>query len=161
MCRAMTNGNGAWADEAMFEELRAVMSRVEAAPPVVLAAAEAAFGWRTVAIVIAGLEFDSAVDEDDDLARVRGPGTERRLRFRGAGRVVEVSLGNDQGLVGRVEPPLTGAVVLRNADGTTTSAPIDELGHFFFDAVHGGAISLRCAGTDMALGDFETEWVTI
>ena len=93
---------------------------------------------------IAGLEFDSAVDDDDDLARVRDAGSERRLRFRGAGRVVEVVLvDNTRRLAGQIDPPLAGSVVLRHSDGATLTAPVNHRGQFFFDSLRRGAFSLR------------------
>jgi hypothetical protein len=121
----------------------------------------AAFSWRSVAVSIAGLEFDSAVD-DDGLARVRDAGSERRLRFCGDGRVVEVVLiDNTRRLAGWIDPPLAGSVELRSSDGATLSAPVNELGQFFFDSIRRGAISLRNIPADAKLGEFETEWVTI
>jgi hypothetical protein len=146
----------------MLQELMALRSRTEAAPPGVVAAAVAAFRWRSLVAAVAGLEFDSLVDDDDQLARVRGPGGERRLRFVGAGRAIDVALVDaNRGLAGRVDPPVLGSMVLRRADGTTLSAPVDEHGQFFFEAVRRGPVSLRPAPADGTLGDFETEWVTI
>ncbi|HYA45678.1 MAG TPA: hypothetical protein VED59_08720, partial [Acidimicrobiales bacterium] len=135
--------------------------RVGTATPEIVAAAKAAFAWWAVAGAIAGLEFDSAVD-DDDLARVRDAGSERRLRFHGRGRVVEVRvLDNGTRLVGRVAPPVAGSMVLRYPDGASLSTPVDNLGQFFFDTLRRGAMSLRPMTADPAIGDFETEWVTI
>jgi hypothetical protein len=51
--------------------------------------------------------------------------------------------------------------VLRHSDGASSTAPINELGQFFFDTLRRGTISLRNVPADRALGDFETEWVTI
>ena len=92
--------------DEILEAVRMLRRRLEPAPQAVVDQARAAFSWRGVAASIAGLEFDSAVD-DDDLARVRDAGSERRLRFRGAGRVVEVVLvDNTRRLAGQIDPPL-------------------------------------------------------
>ena len=155
-----TEGNGI-EDERLLAELRSLALRIGPTPPVLVEAAKAAFSWRSVATAIAGLEFDSAVD-DDDLARVRDGGPERRLRFRCPDHVVDVTVaGNNRSLAGRVDPPFAGTVVLRHPDGVWLSAAVNQFGQFFFDAVPRGAVSLRPFATDRALADFETEWVTI
>lgn len=149
-------------DEETLGELRAFKRRAEMAPPGVVSAAVNAYQWRSVAVAVAGLEFDSAVDDDDQLARVRDAGAERRLRFVAAGRSVEVALvDNNRGLAGRVEPPLLGSMLLRRPDGSAASVPVDEHGQFFFEAVGRGPVSLRPLSSDGSVGDFETEWVTI
>jgi hypothetical protein len=144
-------------------ELVSLRRRVVPAPPEAVAAAKAAFAWRGVARAIAALEFDSAVDDDDDdLARVRAAGSERRLRFHGRGRLVEVSIvDNGRRLAGRVVPPLAGSMALCYPDGASLSSPLDDLGQFFFDALRHGTVSLRPVPTDPAAGGFETEWVTV
>jgi hypothetical protein len=148
-------------DEQLLAELRSLVHRMGTTPPALVAAAKAAFSWRSVAAAIAGLEFDSAVD-GDDLARVRDGGPERRLRFRCPNHVVEVTVAeNNRALAGRVDPPFAGTVVLRHPDGVWLSAAVNQFGQFFFDAVPRGAVSLRPVATDGALADFETEWVTI
>jgi hypothetical protein len=148
-------------DDLLLAEIRSLKRRMEPTPPSLVEAAKAAFSWRSVATAIAGLEFDSAVD-DDDLARVRDSGPERRLRFRAPDYVVEVTVAdNNRALAGRVDPPFAGTVVLRHPDGVSLIAPLNQFGQFFFDGVPRGAVSLRPAATDRALADFETEWVTI
>jgi hypothetical protein len=148
-------------DEQLLAELRSLARRIGPTPPALVEAARAAFSWRAVATAIAGLEFDSAVD-DDDLARVRDGGPERRLRFRCPNHVVELTVAeNNRALAGRVDPPFAGTVVLRHPDGVWLSAAVNPLGQFFFDAVPRGSVSLRPVETDQSLADFETEWVTI
>ena len=149
-------------DAETLSQLRSVMSRMEPAPMAVVEAARAAFGWRTVAVAIAGLEFDSAVDEDDDLARVRSGPSERRLRFRSPGQVLEVALldGNKR-LAGRVDPPYGGSILLRRPDGSTTSAQVNDVGQFFFDQLGTGVISLKALPGEGGPDGFETDWVTI
>ena len=122
-------------DEQLLAELRSLAPPDGPAPPALVEAARAAFSWRSVATAIAGLEFDSAVD-DDDLARVRDGGPERRLRFRCPNHVVELTVAeNNRALAGRVDPPFAGTVVLRHPDGVWLSAAVNQLGQFFFDAV--------------------------
>jgi hypothetical protein len=148
----------------LLAEAVAVLRRAERVPADVVAAANAAFSWRSTALAIADLEFDSVLDDadDDDLARVRDIGTDRRLRFRGSNSVVEVTvIESGRRLVGRIEPPLPGRILLCRPGGSTNACDVDALGQFFFDAVPRGAISLRPVPADPALLGFETEWVTI
>ena len=162
MGEIVTTAEGFGSFEETLEAVRTLRRRMEPAPPAVVDQAKAAFAWRSVAASIAGLEFDSLVDDDDGLARVRDAGSERHLRFRGPGREVEVVLvDNAKRMAGRIDPPLAGSVVLRHSDGATLTAPVNERGQFFFDTLRRGAISLRNVPADRALGDFETEWVTI
>jgi hypothetical protein len=149
-------------DHRLFEEVVSVLRRAEPAPPEVLAAARDAYAWRRTVVAIAGLEFDSVIDDDDDLARVRDAGSERRLRFRGPSGTVEVTvIDGGRRLVGRFEPPVQGSVMLRHAGGSTATTAVDELGWFFFEALPQGAISLRPVPADPAASVFETEWVTV
>lgn len=149
-------------DQQALEELRAVMRRREQPPPPVVAAAIDAFRWQSVAQAIVGLEFDSLVDDDDQLARVRDEAGERRLCFAGAGHRIEIAMvGRNSALAGRVDPPLEGPMLLRHPDGSSLSAPVDENGRFFFEGVGHGPVSLRPARAHGLIGDFETEWVTI
>lgn len=157
----MTSSDQAPSDEPVLGELRAVRQRADAAPPAVVDAAVEAFRWRGVAEAVASVEFDSLID-DDRLARVRDANGERRLRFVVPGRAIEVAvIDNDGGVAGRVEPPLAGTMVLRQANGPTVSAPLDENGSFFFDSVVRGPVSLRPVPTDSTEQSFGTEWVTI
>ncbi|HWG73369.1 MAG TPA: hypothetical protein VG184_04870 [Acidimicrobiales bacterium] len=145
-----------------MEELTSVFRRLESVPTEVLAAAREAYAWRSVATAIAEVEFDSAIDNDDGLIGVRDAGSERRLRFRGPGSVVNVSvIDGGRRLVGRFEPAMAGSVVLRQPGRASIRAQVDALGQFLFEDLSQGAISLRPIPTDPALPQFETEWVTM
>jgi hypothetical protein len=153
--------SGSGADEEVLAALSAARRRTEPAPSAVVEAAKAAFSWWSVVAAVAGLEFDSAVD-DDDLVRVRDSGSERRLRFRGEDWVVEIVLiDNNRRLAGRIDPPLVGSVVMRHSDGGESSAPVNNLGQFYFDKLRRGAMSLQPLPADGTMVGFETEWVTI
>lgn len=150
-------------DEELAQELRDLRRRSEPAPKAVVDAAKDAFKWKDIvaAIAIAQLEFDSVVDEDR-LERVRDMPGERRLRFAGAGRSVEVAVvDNNGGLAGRVDPPLAGSMVLRHADGSTVTAPLDEHGLFHFGSFKRGPVSLRPLPSDQEVEMFQTDWMTL
>lgn len=149
------------ADSTLLEEVISVLRRAERPPAGVVAAANTAFGWRSVMTAVADLEFDSAVDEWD-LARVRAWTSERHLRFRGAGRVAEMSvIDGGRRLAGRVDPPMTGSVVLRHPGRPDVSAAVDHLGQFLFDSLPRGPMSIRIVPSDPGERGFQTEWVTV
>ena len=52
-------------------------------------------------------------------------------------------------------------MVLRQANGSTVSVPLDENGAFFFDTVKHCPVSLRPVPADATVVTFGTEWVTI
>jgi hypothetical protein len=148
-------------NEGFFEEIMAVLREVEPVPAGTVAAARAAYAWRSVAEAIAYLEFDSAVD-DDDLARVRDSGSERRLRFRSDGRVAEISvIDSGRRLVGRLEPPLAGSVQLRHPGSPDVAVQVDSLGQFLFDDLSPGTVRIRALPDDPKAAGFQTEWVTL
>jgi hypothetical protein len=150
-----------WPESSLLAEVISVLRAAPPVPAAVVSGAEAAYGWRSVMAAIADLEFDSAVD-DDDLARVRSGGNERRLRFRGAGAVADLSVIDDgHRLAGRLEPPIQGSVVLRHPGRPDVTTRVDELGQFLFENLPKGAVSVRTVPTDPDTPGFQTEWVTI
>jgi len=149
---------GAHDDDSLLEEVLRVLRGAEPVPAGVVNQARSAFAWRNLSAALAELVFDSAID-DDDLARVRGRSTERRLSFRGASVTLEVSI-TDGGtrLVGNISPPRRGTIELRHPRTTTTTS-IDDSGSFLFDLVPSGSVSLACTSDDGQA--IETEWITI
>jgi hypothetical protein len=157
----MTSDWAGATDEEILQWVRAPKRRNEPAPEQVVDAAMRAFQWRSVAVAVAEVEFDSATD-DDELARVRVDGGDRRLRFaNGTGTVDMALVGDNRRLVGTVEPVFASSAVLCHPDGATVSAPIDDEGNFFFEEVQSGPVMLRLQPSGRANAVFETEWVTI
>ncbi|HET6964221.1 MAG TPA: hypothetical protein VFH58_05570 [Acidimicrobiales bacterium] len=145
----------------LLSEVVSVLRQVEAPPAAVLAGAKTAYGWRSVVLAVADLEFDSAVD-DDDLARVRTGTSERLLRFRTARTVAELSvIDGGRRIVGRLHPPIPGVVMLRHPGRPDCEAEVDDLGQFLFENVPRGAVSVQALPADPAHAGFQTEWVTL
>ncbi len=151
-----------WSPEGLLlTEVISVLRQVESPPRAVLAGAETAYGWRSVVVAVADLEFDSAVD-DDDLARVRAGTSERLLRFRTARTVAELSvIDGGRRIAGRLYPPIPGLVQLRHPGRPDAEAEVDDLGQFLFENVPRGAVSVRAVPADPAHPGFQTEWVTL
>jgi len=148
-------------EDELFDEVVSAVRASRSVPAAALTAARLSYRWRSVAAAIAGLEFDSAVDHDD-LARVRDAGSERRLRFRGGDLVAEVSvIDGGSRLIGRLEPPIGGSVILRHPGEPDVAVAVDDLGQFMFESLPQGAMSLMTVPSDPARPTLQTEWVTI
>ena len=142
----------------LLTRLASAAERKDPVPPHVLAAARAAFAWRTVAEDIAELVYDSVTDEE--LVGVRGG--PRQLSFAGRDVTVEIeAVPGGRRVIGQVAPGAGGEVEVRHRTGSVR-APIDELGRFAADGVTGGPVSLRCR-VDLPDGELvtETEWILL
>jgi hypothetical protein len=150
----------AFHDDLLLDDVRQSLRR--AMPPLhVLQHARDAFAWRNVALAVAELAFDSLIDSDDDLARVRGPQSERRLTFQGPDSGIEISvLDGGSRVIGSVHPAHAGRIQLRHPDGVHASE-VDAAGTFYFERVPRGSFSVLFEPGDDSRRGFVTEWVTI
>jgi hypothetical protein len=146
-------------DEQLLADLRDAGS-LDAVPADAVAAARAAFLWRTIDAELAELTYDSVLD-DQLLAGVRSTATARFLTFESPDLTVEVEaspVGEAHRLMGQLVPPQTGSVELRHPGGSTT-VEADELGRFTVDGVPSGPVSLRCRAHSGAT--VTTDWVLV
>jgi len=151
-------GPGAHDDDAVMAELRQAAGQADPLPAESVAAARAAFAWRTLDAELARLAYDSLL-EDQPLAGVRGVGTPRLLTFEAAGLTVEVEAageGPERRLLGQLVPPQPGRVELRHRGGPAT-VEADGMGRFAFPGVLPGPVSLRCDPASGA-GTVCTDW---
>lgn len=145
-------------DEALTARLRAAQD--DPPPQALLAAARAAFSWRTLDVDLARPSYDSLLDEA--MTPVRGTADARMLRFEGAGLSLDLEVaveGDERSLVGQLSPAAAGAVTVRHGGAVETTVSADELGRFTVDHVRGGPLSLRC--TQDGSAELHTEWVLI
>ena len=143
-------------DETLLAELREATGQADPLPAESVAAARAAFAWRTLDAELARLAYDSLLD-DELLSGVRGVGTPRLLTFEAAHLTVEVEAvaeGSERRLLGQLVPPQPGRVQLRHRGGLET-VEADGMGRFAFGGVLPGPVSLRC---DPAAGTVCTDW---
>ncbi len=154
----MNGADHAERDEVL-ERLTAIVGAVDAPPPAVVAAARAAFAWRTVDAELAELVYDSWLD-DDALVGVRARHGPRRLTFRGPDLTLEVEVefveGGEGHLVGQLDPPRPGVVEVRHAE-RSLSVPVDRLGRFSIPGLPSGNVSLQCRAEGMPAVD--TAWI--
>lgn len=148
-------------DDDLMLDIRTALRPPELESEVV-AAAKAAFTWRTVddelavEMELAQLFYDSYLDEAT-LVRSAVPDGARTLTFQGEQLGVEVEL-SGSGIQGQLLPPNPGLVTIRTATGRYAAATADEVGCFALPAPPRGPIRLECV-TDT--GRMTTDWVTI
>jgi hypothetical protein len=149
-------------DEAdLLAELRDA-GRLDPVPTDALAAAKAAFMWRTIDAELAELTYDSLLD-DQPLAGVRSSTPARFLSFASDPANLSVELeaiteGERRRLVGQLVPAQRGQIEVRHAGGAVT-VEVDDLGRFTADDLAPGPISLHCRAASGAT--VATDWVLV
>ena len=146
------------ADDTLMAELRAAAQTAAATPPpLVLAAARAAYTWRTIDAELARLAYDSA--DDAELVGVRGDGP-RLLSFAGEGVGLDVEVAHDpdaRSLRGEAVP-VPDRLELQRGAGDTTDVVCDQGGRFQIDGLAPGPARFRVAVGDRVV---TTGWVSI
>jgi hypothetical protein len=143
-----------WTDEDLLQELGAAL-REAPVDDSIIAAAEAAFSWRTADEELELLTLE-AETSPGMLAAVRGagPAGPRTLTFRGDRLSVEIEI-DDHGIVGQLIPPQPGQVTLVTSDGPQAAAQADEVGCFTLPLPPPGPMRLDC---ELNGDRFVTEW---
>ncbi len=144
--------------DPMFATLRDVIDRTDPVPQTVVAAARAAYTWRTIDAELAELTADSAMAT----AGVRSTSAPRLLTFEGAGVEVEVEVaqtGSTRHLSGQLVPMGTAQVTVRWSGGSKETTA-DDLGRFAIDHVPAGSVSLAILRTG-AEQQIVTSWISI
>jgi hypothetical protein len=147
-------------DDALEEQLRQILERLDPVPGELLAAAIASYTWRTVDSELAELVFDSMTEEN--AALVRGGEQARLLSFEARGLVIEIQVsgsGPDRRIVGQLAPPTSATVQIRQA-GSASDAGADELGRFS-GPLGAGPFSLVCTAETGSSRPVVTEWIAI
>src|SRR6476469_9444212 len=105
-------------DDRLVEVLRRALAEADEVPTEVVAAARAAWTWRTIDAELAALVHDSTLD-DQELAGVRAA-TGRALSFTVGEHFLELEVAEDgdrRSIVGQVMPAHEPGLVLEGADG--------------------------------------------
>jgi len=150
-------------DEAIFEELRALIARTDPVPERLDEAARAAYTWRTIDAELAELMQDSAEVDEGALALRSSATGPRLLSFESPRLAIEAEvtvLGpRERRLVGQIVPPIAASLTLEQG-GVRLTAQADELGRFAFDRVGAGPVRLRAALPDGGM-EVATPWTSI
>ena len=144
-------------DEDLLAELRGVAARVDSVPDELVAAARAAFAWRTMDAELAEL-VDDAPSDDARLVGMRGDEPATLLSFEAPGLAVEIEVlvaGKRRRLLGQLVPGRPGPVEVRHRGGLT-EVTADQVGRFTADDLPPGPMSLRSQGTGGRW--VETDW---
>jgi len=149
-------------DERLMTALRRLAAALDAVPMALVAAARAAFGWRTPGAEVAQLTYDSTLDEQA-LVGVRSTTPSRLLSFEASGFTVEmeaISSGPRRRLRGELGPPQPGLVEIRQP-GRSVTVVADGLGRFLVDDLRAGPLSLRLPGPRSEGVAKITDWVLL
>jgi len=151
-----TTGHGS--DDDLLRELEHAVADRRGVPVHLVAAAKAAFEWRSVEeeLELLTLSYDSSLDE---VIGVRGSASTalRMLVFDAEHVTVELQLGADV-LMGQVVPADSDRVVLECADGRVDEADPDDAGVFLLRRPARGPVRLRCRHHSAVM---VTEWMPI
>lgn len=143
--------------EEFFQELSGVVRERDRVPDDVVAAAKAAFTWRSVDEELASLVYDSA-DETPALAGIRG-GSARQLTFSAQGLTIELEVGGAaRGVLGQLVPAQAASIEVRHSEGSAF-VDSDDLGRFDIGRVPEGPMSLRLEAAGG--GRVATDWVRL
>jgi hypothetical protein len=153
---AMSHHNGPHQDDDLMKILKQALTIAEGEEARLLAAAKAAFTWRTLdeELELLSLSYDSAMFE---AAVVRSDHHQpsRMLVFENDDLVLQLEAHSDV-LMGQLIPPCAGTVVLENPQGRVGEARADDAGIFLLRrATRGGPVRLRVE----AQPAMTTEWL--
>lgn len=149
-------------DDELAGWLAAAARRFDPVPEDVLAAARGSFAWRAVDAELAGLAYDSLVDEDQLPAVVRGANRSRMLSFQAPDLTVEVEVDESgtRTVTGQLVPAQPAHVELRHPGGVI-AVRADDLGRFRATGVPAGPVSLLCRSARDPITLVETDWVVL
>ena len=152
----MTN---AWTDDdRLFAALKDAVQTAEEVPPEFVAAAKAAYAWRTIDAELAQLSYDSLDDEQSRLVTRTENATVRALTFVSNRLTIELEV-TAESVLGQVVPAQPGRLFMHSATGRTTTIDIDEIGCFTIQPVPAGPFRLHSRTDDGT--DVLTSWITI
>jgi hypothetical protein len=149
---------GAITDAALWTLLRDELAD-DRVPSDVRTAARESLSWRDPDSALAVLVADSAVEDGDLLAHVRGAPLARLLTFEVGELTVEVEVApehRERRLIGQLVPPAAARVAVDHAGGVS-QVRADELGRFQVGGLGTGPARLRCV-IDPAGPAVRTDW---
>lgn len=145
-------------DDALAEELRQLLRRVDPVPPEVVDAARVSIGWRTLEADLADLISDSLLTTAD----VRGGEQPRLLSFQAGDRIVEIEVSALDGrlrILGQLVPVQPARVRVEQPTGAV-EVVADQLGRFAIEDLPVGPTRFVCQPLDPAGEPVGTEVVT-
>lgn len=141
-------------DDELLAFLDESLRTEEEVPPDFIAAAKAAFTWRSIDAELASLVYDS--EREPALTRTQTADL-RALTFASAHVTIELEL-TDSGLLGQVVPTAPARVDVQTTAGVTVSVTADELGCFTIREIPPEPFRLRVRVDETI--DVLTTWIT-
>ena len=143
-------------------DLTARLQATNADPPpdALLAAARAAYSWRSLDTDLCRPAYDSLLDES--LTATRGRHDARMLRFTNDDLSIDLEITTDddaRSLVGQVTPPAVTELTIRHGGAHESVLTSDALGRFLLDGASAGPLSVRCRTSQETT--LTTDWVLI
>lgn len=130
-------------------------------PESLLAAARAAYSWRTPEGQLVPASYDSLLDES--LTAVRSGGGARLLSFGDDDLALDVEVsttGSTRTVLGQLSPPSPVEVTIRHGGATESTITADSLGRFEIGELRPGPLSIRCTAPDTGASLY-TDWVLV
>jgi hypothetical protein len=152
-------------NETIAAELRTLFEQIDAVPPLVSEAANAALTWRRIDAELAELLGDSA-DEAELLVAARGPDAPIRAVTMGSDELsIDIQIladGPRRTLLGQLSPPVSATIEIQTADGESATTESDRSGRFRAQLLRGAPIRLRIRDKlRMSSPPVETTWITV
>jgi hypothetical protein len=143
-------------DEHLMALLSEAMTGDELVPPEVLEAGYASFTWRTIDGELAGLTYDSCIEEPSRSGVRSHHAGLRAMTFASSSLTIEIEV-TSTSLMGQLVPAHTGEVFLSFQDGTGRRVLVDELGAFTIDPIPEDRFRLQVAGEPQVT----TDWIVL
>ena len=143
-------------DEHLMSLLSEAMTGDEPVPSDVLAAAYASFTWRTIDGELAGLIYDSSIQEPSRSGVRSQQAGLRAMTFASSSLTIEIEV-TPTSLMGQLVPAHTSEVFSIFQDGTGRSVPVDELGAFTIDPIPEDKFRLQVPGQPQVT----TGWIVL
>ena len=143
-------------DEHLMSLLSEAMTGDEPVPPDVLEAGYASFTWRTIDGELAGLIYDSSIEEPSRSGVRSQQARLRAMTFASSSLTIEIEV-TPTSLMGQLVPAHTSEVFLIFQDGTGRSVPVDELGAFTIDPIPEDRFRLQVPGQPQVT----TDWIVL
>ncbi|MEV6692015.1 hypothetical protein AB0M35_11175 [Micromonospora sp. NPDC051196] len=145
-------------DDQLTAELGTALWDAGGVPAEHLAAARAAFTWRTVEaeLTLAELTFDSAC-QAEPAGLTRSAGSVRTLSFRRGPVLLEIEV-SAAGIVGQLCPTDGGRVSARSTSGTYDETSVDAVGLFSLGVPPSGPVQLHARAGGFTV---VTDWVCL
>ena len=140
-------------DDELLGALANALRAARAVPREFVESGKAAYAWHNIDAELAALTYDSRHELQPAVTRSE-PAPLRAMTFAASGLTVELHV-VQEALLGQLVPEQPGQVELRQFDGQTRTADVDEIGCFAFRPLPSGSFRLRChtdSGRDVLTG---------